>query len=180
MNMRNRRNSKVNILMCTVAFLICATLYSTHLVGGLYAKYTTRQSDSDSARVASFQITQSGTISNIIEANVTPGTTQSVDLTIENKSEVAMEYTLTVTNVTGNLTPLKFKLDPADSTSAPVTVESYENGISINSARQIPGEHTDKYNLMIVWEPSPNEETDLALMGMVDYITVSVKASQID
>ena len=89
-----------------------------------------------------------------------------------------MEYTLTVTNVTGNLAPLKFTLNPVSGTNTPsVTFEKYENGISINSARQIPGEHTDKYSLNIVWEPGEN---DLEFIGMVDYITVSVTATQID
>ena len=178
--MGKERNIKVNILMCIVAVLLCATLFSMHLTGGLYARYTASMSGSDSARVAAFNITQEGTIFQTVEANVTPGTTQSAELTITNKSEVAMEYTLTVTNVTGNLAPLKFTLNPADENTSPVTTESYENGISINSACQMPGEHTDKYTLNIVWEPSDNEEDDLALIGMVDYITVSVTATQID
>ncbi len=177
--MRKVRNAKLNILMCTVAVLLCATLFSMHFVGGLYARYTTSASGSDSARVAAFSITQGGTIFNTIEAAVTPGATKTVDLTITNNSEVAMEYTLTVTNVTGNINPLEFKLTP-DGNAPAVTTESYENGISINSARQIAGDHTDKYRLEIVWEPSENEADDLAFIGMVDYITVSVKATQID
>ncbi len=178
--MGKERNVKVNILMCIVAALLFATLFSMHLVGGLYARYTTSMSSSNSARVAAFSITQEGTILETVEANVTPGTTQSAELTIANKSEVAMEYTLTVTNVTGNLAPLKFKLNRADENTSPVKTESYEKGISINSVCQIPGEHTDKYTLDIVWEPSANDEDDLALIGMVDYITVSVTATQID
>jgi hypothetical protein len=177
--MGKERIVKVNILMCILALLLCATLFSMHLVGGLYARYTTSITSSDGVRVAAFSITQEGTIFETIKADVTPGTTQSAELVITNKSEVAMEYTLTVKNVTGNLTPLKFTLS-ADGDTPPVTTESYENGISINSACQIPGEHTDKYALNIVWEPSDNEEDDLALIGMVDYITVSVTASQID
>ncbi len=177
--MGKERNVKVNILMCIVAVLLCATLFSMHLVGGLYAKYTTSISDSDSVRVAAFSITQEGTIFQTIKADVKPGTTQSAELTIENNSEVAIEYTITVTNVTGNLAPLKFTLS-ADGDTPQVTAESHENGISINSARRIPGEHTDKYTLNIVWEPSDNEEDDLALIGMVDYITISVTATQID
>lgn len=175
-----KRNAKVNILMCTVSVLLCATLFSMHLVGGLYAKYTANANSSEGARVAAFSITQEGTIFQTVEANVTPGTTQSAELTITNKSEVAMEYTLTVTNVTGNLTPLKFSLNRADENTPSVTTEKYENGISITSARQIAGDHTDKYTLNIVWEPSANEADDLALIGMVDYITVSVTATQID
>ncbi len=175
-----KRNVKLNILMCTVSVLLCATLFSMHLVGGLYAKYTAGASGSDGARVAAFSITQDGTIFHTIEADVIPGTVQVAELTVTNDSEVAMAYTLTVKNETGNLTPLKFKLMPADAATPSVTTESYENGISMNTACQIPGEHTDKYTLNIVWEPSANEEDDLALIGMVDYITVSVTATQMD
>lgn len=177
--MEKERNAKGNILMYTAAVILCVTLLSMHLAGGLYARYTTGKGDSNSAKVAAFNIEQEGTIFETIEAGVTPGTTKSAELIITNNSEVAVEYTLTVTNVTGTL-PLKFKLGPADGNQPSVAAESYENGISIDSARQIPGNHTDKYTLDIVWEPDANEEADLALIGMVDYITVSVTATQID
>ena len=178
--MKKARKAKVNIFMCIAAVLFCATLFSMHLVSDLYARYAESEKSSDSARVAAFSITQEGTIFDTIQAEVTPGTTQSAELTITNKSEVAMEYTLTVENVTGNLAPLKFTLKNADADTPPVTTEKYENGLSITSARQIAGDHTDKYTLNIVWEPSAVEEDDLALMGMVDYITVSVTATQVD
>lgn len=176
--MEKKRNVKGNILMCTVAVLFCATMFSMHLVSGLYARYAISTSNGNSARIAAFNITEEGRIFKTIDAKVTPGTTQSVDLIITNKSEVAVEYELTVTNVTGNL-PLKFKLNRADTSpvTTPVMTDSHENGISINSANQVPGEHTDKYILNIDWDKSDN---DLALIGMVDYITVSVTATQID
>ncbi len=183
--MGRRRHEKGNVLMGIVAVLLCATLASIHLVGGLYAKYTTSASGSDSARVAKFSITQkflnekNEEITQAIEAKVTPGTTQSVKLEIANKSEVAVEYALTVTNVTGNL-PLKFKLTPVSGNNAPaVTSESYQNGVSKCSAVQKPGNHTDKYNLQIDWTSS-GDDSDLAYIGMVDYITISVTATQID
>jgi len=177
--MRKERNAKVNILLCAVAALLCATLFSMHFVGNMYAQYATSASGSDRARVASFNITQEGTIFETIEENIKPGTTQIANLVITNESEVAMEYTLTVTNVTGNL-PLKFTLNKADETTPPVTTESYEKGISINSACQIPGKYTDKYTLNIIWTPTDNEKDGFALIGMVDYITISVTATQID
>jgi len=191
--MGKRRHAKVNVLMCAVAVLLCATLYSTHLVGGLYARYTVSGNGGDHARVAAFNIEQTGTIFETLDATVTPGTTQSAELTINNKSEVAVAYTLTVTNVTKNL-PLKFTLTPTESSSAgdtnadganankapEFTSEKHENGVSTSSATQIPGEHSDRYTLNIVWDASENSEDDLARMGMVDYITIAVTATQID
>lgn len=177
--MGRERDRKMNILMCTVAVLLCATLFSLHFVSGLYAKYATNTNYDNSARVAEFNIKQEGTLFNTFEAEITPGETQSAELIITNKSEVAMEYTLTVTNKTGNLSPLKFKLNAVDGTVTPVTTENHENGISVYGVSQIPGKHTDKYLLNIVWEPT-DEEDALARIGMVDYITVSVTATQVD
>ncbi len=177
--MEKERKVKGNIFMRIAAVLFCATLFSMYLVSGLYARYTTSTINNDSARVAEFNITQEGTFFEAFEANIIPGETQGADLTITNKSEVAMEYTLTVTNVTGNLEPLKFTLYSVDGTITPVSSESHENGISKYGVTQIPGEHTDKYRLNIIWEPSDKEKA-LESMGMVDYITVSVTATQVD
>ncbi len=177
-----KRGNKVNILMCAVAVLLCATLYSTHLVGGLYARYTSSATTSDSARVAKFNITQKfmkddKELTEIIEANVKPGSSKSVSLIIENKSEVAVEYAIKVVNVTGNLPTLRCTLSPVGDSPA-VTLKSSANGEEEYSAIQKePGTHTDKYTLNIVWDETEN---DLDYIGMVDYITISVTATQID
>lgn len=182
--MRKEHSVKINILMYIAMILICVTLFSICLVSNMYAKYTESIDNSDGARIAKFSITPGGELFENLKAEAIPGETQNVTLIIENKSEVAVEYTLTVTNVTRNL-PLKFTLtpDPADGGNTPhATLDSYDkdNGISISSARREPKEHTDKYKLKIIWEPNSNNKNDLELMGMVDYITVSVKATQID
>ncbi len=176
--MRKIRNAKLNLLMYVVAVLFCATLFSMHFVGGLYARYTAKISGSDSARIAAFRITGEGTIFSTLEANVSPNTTQSVTLQITNNSEVAVEYTVKVTNMTGNIPPLRFQLTSEDGTAAGTT--EYANGVSTNKVRRTPGTHTDKYHLSIVWEPSENPDDDLALIGMVDVITISVTATQVD
>lgn len=172
------RVSKFNILMCTVAVLLCATLFSMHLVGGLYAKYTNTTSGSDSARVAKFNITQSGSLidsTQTLDIKVTPGTSiTNYTLEIKNDSEVAVAYTLTAKNVTGNL-PLEFTLTPVG--SEPTSLIESNGNVSISKACQIPGNHTDKYKLSVVWTST---EKDLEYIGMVDYVTVSVAAVQID
>ncbi len=177
--MNKERNVKSNILMWTVVVLLCATLFSMHLVGGLYARYATGMNGINNAKVAEFYIKQEGTIFQNVETEIVPGTTQSAELVITNKSEVTMEYTLTVKNVTGNLVPLKFRLSAADAGESPVITESHADGISINSVCRIPGEYTDRYILNIAWEPADSEKA-LECIGMVDYITVSVTATQAD
>lgn len=57
------RKPQMNIPMCAAAVLFCLTVISTHLVSGLYARYTTSGSGDDSARVIRFgeiSITESG------------------------------------------------------------------------------------------------------------------------
>ena len=54
MAQRKRRRSHVNIPMAVAAVLLCLTLFSAHLAGGVFARYTVTSSASDSARVIKF------------------------------------------------------------------------------------------------------------------------------
>lgn len=77
---KHTNTSKLNIPMCIAAFLLCLTLISTHFTSGLYAKYITRDSGSDSARVISFgdiTITETGDFYEENKLMIVPG----VDLT---------------------------------------------------------------------------------------------------
>lgn len=166
--------------------LVCLTLVSSCLLAGIYAKYTSASEKSGGIGVVEFNITQHGTIFENITTTVTPGTTQCAELKINNKCDGPIKYTLTVKNVTGNIPQLKFKLVPANANAPSIDTEteSYANGVSTNeviinsSTRPLTGEYTDEYYLNIVWEESANENTDLACMGLVDYVTISVTATQ--
>ena len=52
MNSKYKNKAKMNIPMCLACILLCLTMFSFYLLGGLYAKYTTSASGDDSARVA--------------------------------------------------------------------------------------------------------------------------------
>ena len=54
--MMRKLNTRTPIAFHIGLVLFCLVLFSTYLTGGLYARYTTSASGSDSARVASFQI----------------------------------------------------------------------------------------------------------------------------
>lgn len=95
--MGGKPNRKVNIPMCAALILLCLVLVSSHLTSGLYARYTSSSTGSDSARVAKFEVETSGANENI---SVTADTDSSQNgttytITIENKSEVAVSYKLT-------------------------------------------------------------------------------------
>ena len=166
----HKNNAKMNIPIRVAAVLLCLTLFSTYLVTGLLARYATSAQSSDHARVAKFSVQGSGALTESIEASIAPGKSADAALIIENNSEVAVEYTVTVTNETNNL-PLRFRMVKAGTSPAVNT-----SGSTFTS-QQLPGSHTDQYTLFIDWEATDNGP---ALMGMVDYITVTVTAAQID
>ncbi len=163
-----KNQTKMNIPIRIAAVLLCLVLFSTYLVGGLFARYTTTAQGGDSARVAKFSIHGSGELMQPIAASLVPGTAEDVTLVIKNDSEVAVKYTVTVTRETDNL-PLTLQLK----------AEGGEDGPT-HTVQQLPGSHTDTYTLHIDWPAAAESAEDLALMGMVDYITVTVTAVQID
>ena len=263
----------MNIPVRAAAVLLCLTLASTYFVSGLFARYSTSDQSGGNARVARFSFnggivdaTDKIVLSQIIEVNLVPGVREDVPLIIENNSEVAVEYTIDVTNETNNL-PLQLSIgdktgssvtspaqgsdvvpinsvastnsatstsstaltnsaasansatptNSATSISSAVSINSatptnsatsISSAVSINSAtptnsatsansaaptngatpissdtlsvQQAPGSHYDKYTLHINWPEQENKDDDLARMGMVDYIKVTVTATQID
>jgi len=167
---------KKNIPLRAAAVLLCLTLLSTHLVSGLFARYTASGQGGDQARVAKFSIQGSGMLSHALEMTLRPGDTKTAPLIIVNNSEVAVEYTMEVTNVTNNL-PLSFRIEKQKDSP-----ELDTNGATF-TAQQLPGSHYDQYALTIEW-PKPADDdakaADLSRIGMVDYITVTVTAAQLD
>lgn len=161
---------KMNISVRVAAVLLCLTLFSTYLVAGLFARYATSAQSNGNARVAKFSIAGGGMLSQSIEASLIPGESGTETIEIQNNSEVAVEYTVAVTNETENL-PLSFRMEK-EGTSSAVAV----NGTPFTD-QQLPGSHTDRYTLYIDWKA---EDNDPARMGMVDRITVTVTAAQID
>lgn len=159
---------KGNLLVRIAAVLLCLTLFSTYLVAGLFARYTTSGESSDDARVAKFSITGEGELAKGITAEVAPGETKEVPLKIKNDSEVAVEYTVTVTSVTKNL-PLSFRIGKTG--TEPVNGTSFTDQL-------LPGSDADNFSLYIDW--NRNDDNPDQYMGMVDYITVTVTATQID
>ncbi len=178
--MREKYNLKIklNMLICLMALVLGMTIM------GAYASYTTTNSNGgDNANVAQFSVAimqkhgETVVETETIEAYVTPNTDESVNIEIKNDSAVDIEYTLKVTNVTGNITPLSFNLKAKEGTSTPTPTKKDENGITTFSAIREAGSYTDEYILEIVWNPSVEEDYDLSFIGMVDYITIEITAT---
>ncbi len=173
----HKSKPKGNILYRAAAVLFCLTLCSTYLVSGLYARYAASGQSSDNARVAKFSmefsIKENGALSESIQADFRPGDSKDVTLQIQNNSEVAVEYTVAVTNETNNL-PLSFGMKKAGSTSA-------GTGAATVTEQKLPGSPGDEYTLHMEWkENAENAKDPDRYMGKVDYITITVTATQID
>lgn len=173
MTSMGKRKAIRNIPVFIAVVLLCLTLLSAYPATGVLARYSTTGQSSDHARVARFSVNGSGELlTKTIEADLVPGGSQDVPLIIENNSEVAVECTVQVTNVTTNL-PLTFSMKK-DSVS-----DAYQD-ISAFKGQQLPGSHTDNYTLRIEWPKSDDGAADLERIGMVDYITVTITVAQID
>jgi len=166
---QHKNKTKMNIPICIAAVLLCLALFSTCFVSGLFARYAASTQSGDDARVARFSIEGECTLWNTIDASLIPGESKTVKIDINNDSEVALEYTVTVANETNNL-PLELRMEKTGG-AGPADTDTTFTG------QWLPGSHTDKYTLYIKWDEDKN---DPALMGMVDYIKVTVMAAQID
>ena len=99
MEQRNRRPSGIGLggILIRVALVVaCLILLCIHLMGGLFAKYLTNGEGSDSARVAKFQVNVTGEAKDHVLAYSVPSTEDTQTISVENLSEVAVKYDVTV------------------------------------------------------------------------------------
>jgi len=177
------------------AGLLCVMLGSSCYLSGIMARYSTTATSSDTARVAKFLITED------IERQGFSGEVDSAGLTgaagpqtiallgVTNDSEVAVKYTIKVEKITGNL-PVeislletstsgnssedsKFKIESIESPS-----ESGSKGLTATIDLP-PGSSNRTCQLNLEWKLGADENA-LDYMGMVDYISITAEAVQID
>lgn len=97
----NRRPIQLGSVMMRVALvLLCMVMISFHLMGSMYARYTTKASSSDDARVAKFDVKVTGDTQAVsVDCAVT--TDNVYTITIKNDSEVAVSYEINVAKSVG-------------------------------------------------------------------------------
>lgn len=89
---------RLGSLMIRVALiLLCLVMISIHLMGGMYAKYTTKGSGGDDARVAKFDVDITGDPVDLVVSCTENPQTGTYKITVDNISEVAVRYTISVT-----------------------------------------------------------------------------------
>ena len=162
--MDRQRKARMNIPMCIACVLLCLTLFTFHFSGSLYAKYTTREMDSDSGRVAKFDISENGAyFSENLLIETVPGTINR-KITVINKSEVLVAYTVTIENTTRNI-PYTFSVDGSTPVKDKCSVVCYLQPNSTNG---------------IIVSATWSEVGALKYIGMVDLIKLTIYAEQVD
>ena len=164
MSANTNKGPKMNIPMCIAAVLFCLVLFTTHLTGGLLARYTASGSANDNARVAKFRVTENyTTFSDSLVMGVSPGTIERT-IEVKNDSEVVVAYTITITNVTDNI-PYVFSVNDETGTQTQYVHTSY---LEPNTKQDI--------KIVATWA----QEGALEYMGMVDLIKIQIDAQQVD
>lgn len=181
---------KRNIPMTIAGVLLCLTLVSVWLMSGLYARYTTSDSASDSARVAAFVFDVSDTNNTHmidISGIQKPGDTETYAFIVKNSngsaiSEVSETYTITVA-LNGSM-PLTATLNKADSDLFTVSTTATGSGSNSTTGAFTPGNSSanrDTYALTVTW-PSTNPypaDTYANGTGMAT-VTLTVTGMQAD
>ncbi len=164
-----------NFIATLSGILLCLTLITSHLTAGMYARFISTDSAADTARVAAFRVTEAGQLISSFAAELTPGNPCIVPIHVNNESEVAISYSIAIVNTSKTL-PLTFLFGKAGGTRSPMAQEdgrfTYTDYINPNSA--------SSYDLELYWVPSSTSAEDLAYMGYVDMITITLTATQID
>lgn len=155
------KSSRPNWILRIAGVLLCLTLLSTHFTSGMMARYSTTVSGSDSARVAKFEVRQTGTFTqDLYLEDYYPGVTKTYTIVMENHSEVTVDCTLTVLRLSENM-PVEVTVSPAAGT-----------------VRLAPNDKTGQtYNITLSW---PAGISDAAYSGEVDAIRIRVDAVQVD
>lgn len=155
------------------AILLILVLFSTCIVTGRLARYVSSTQGMDSARVARFELTQSGVQEDVFYTHIQPGQVTLHTITVQNKSEVAMRYRVQMVNVTQNLPGLCFQL--ARWENGEDSTELFEEATNTFSEELAPGSSEVTIVIRTVWD-----NTDPANIEKVDYVKMIVTAEQID
>lgn len=169
-------NKKTPIVFYLGMMLLCLVMLSFNLTSGLYARYTTKSSASDSSRVASFVFDVSAT-----------GSAEFLDISEITKPGDNKEYTFVVSNGTvDNCCEVKqqYTVDITINGSMPLTYTLAKNGEAGVSASAtdvlIAGEvDFDTYTLIIEWPPNQND-VKYANGAAVGEVILTVRSEQVD
>lgn len=93
---------KYNIPCCLACLLFVLVMITTYMTSGLYARYTTKATDSDSARVAKFDVDITGDVKDLDVVASKDKNTGIYEIKITNNSEVVVKYKTKLEFISGN------------------------------------------------------------------------------
>ncbi len=160
----SKSNKKTPIVFYVGIVLACLTLISVYMTSGLYARYTTRATSSDSARVAKFRVTDTLTVTDskgyevnsftMFEDSLIPGESTTYTFAVQNDSEVAVRFSVrgeaSINNLPLEMSPVTITLEPNES---------------------------ETVRFFVSW---PANENDPAYGDMIELIEIFVTAEQIN
>lgn len=162
------------IVLTCASILLCFTIVSSYLTAGMFARFVSSDTVSDSARVATFNVSETGTLVGYFAAELIPDVPCVRDIVVKNNSEVAISYTITIRNESNNM-DMSFRfgtegdMQDMNPSADGYTCTSYLGALS----------EGQNYKLEITWN-SKGPEIDLEYMGCVDLIKVTLIATQVD
>lgn len=175
MNELNRSKRRTPIVFYVGVALLIFAMLSFNLTSGLYARYVSRGSASDEARVASFMfdVEKTAESKNFIDISdiKNPGDSVEYSFTVSNgtpddHSEVAQNYSIKVL-IDGNM-PLSYTLN-----DTPITAEGVSGVLAA-------GEYdSESFKLYVEWPEDLNDES-LANGSAVGLVTLVITSEQID
>lgn len=174
-----KSNQKTPVVFRLGIILLCCMLFTTYLMGNLYARYTTTASGSDSARVAKFDVTNSITQSVDLELDFFDAKKLSTSLSVAvaSGSEVAVTYDVVVTLPTGiDLSWLEIKLGEKSPTVSGNTYTFSEVGKFAPNSNVT---HTHTLTFSIKTESQGNPPDSLKSMETCG-VQITVHSEQID
>ena len=157
--MKSSSGKRVGSLLIRVALLLlCLVLLSVHLMGGMYAKFVSTGQGEDEARVAKFKVDVVFD-DKPVDLNATVDYNQNTGdytLTVNNSSEVAVAYSVTLYNVCVvakvdgrerdiSLAGVSVQFDEMES----LTLSTSTSAFFPNVGTMAPGEHTQTHTLKL-------------------------------
>lgn len=135
-----QKKKKAPLIFRVALCLFCLMLMSCYLIGGIYAQYISSVSASNSARVAVFAVSCSSADANTSKS-IQAGSedTASYSVTVQNLSEVSIEYTIMLENLPSGVTvkgnESTFTLGINQSRQHTITLQASKDAEVVNEQR---------------------------------------------
>ena len=199
MDQQNRRRSSRRIgvggiLLRVALVLLCLVLLSVYLMKGLYARYQTTGSGSDSARVAKFDVNvhfkEGGVLKDSVNAEMKYNqATGAYTIVVDNDSEVDIRYDIYIENIQVEVSidgkepittasGISVRLDDGDTTAVAAggTVTFLNAGTMDSNA---VSDNTHTLNFLVDWNTFLEDISGESVSATIDF-DVRVDIEQID